>query len=384
MCPDQSGNGMKILHITLHYADGWGYQDNLLPLYQQRSGAMVTVVADNGHFPHSMTPQERQAILDQGDDYRDGQVRVRKIRTALTSRDSALACSGLGRVLREEEPDLIFHHGLHLPTLWVACRYARRHPRCVLLADSHADPFNASRHRLWRALYGRFLLRMLVRTAGRQVDLFYGVTPLRCDYLVSEYGIPADKVRLLPLAGDDRGLSIDAASARRSLGIPEDAFLVVSGGRMGPEKGTDRLVQAWERLRPSHPGLELLLFGSMEKSFPLPEGVRVLGWCDREKTLSILSAADVAVWPLFHTTLVEDAIVCGTPVIVKDSGNVSHYKEDGLGLFLETGSVDEIAGALERMIREAPSFCARVEACRKRYTYAALVAQLEKDCREFE
>ena len=80
----------------------------------------------------------------------------------------------------------------------------------------------------------------------------------------------------------------------------------------------------------------------------------------------------------------EDAIVCGTPVIVKDSGNVSHYKEDGLGLFLETGSVDEIAGALERMIREAPSFCARVEACRKRYTYAALVAQLEKDCREFE
>jgi glycosyltransferase involved in cell wall biosynthesis len=247
------------------------------------------------------------------------------------------------------------------------------------MADSHADPFNASKHRLWRALYGRFALRLLVRTAGRQVDRFYGVTPLRCQYLVSEYGVPADKVHLLPLAGDDRGMTIDGVSARRSFGITEDAFLVVSGGRMGPGKGTDRLAEAWRRLRPAHPGLELLLFGNLEEAFPLPEGVRTVGWCDRERTLSILSMADVAVWPLLHTTLVEDAVVCGTPLIVKDSRNVSHFKEEGFGFFLETGSVDEITSALERMIREAPSFRARLEAARKRYTYASLVNQLETD-----
>ena len=373
---------MKVVHITLHYLDGWGYQDNLLPLYQQRAGASVTVVTDNGHFPRSMSAQERQAILDKGDDYMDGPVRVRKIGTALTSRDSALLCFGLGRILKEEAPDMIFHHGLHLPTLLAACRYARRHPHCVLMADSHADPINASSHFLWRALYNRFALRMLVRTAGKQVDRFYGVTPLRCEYLVSEYSVPSEKVRLLPLAGDDRGLTVDAAEARRTFGIPENAFLVVTGGRMGTGKGTDRLVQAWQRLRPTYPGLELLLFGSMEDGFPLPDGVRTLGWCDREKTLSILSMADVAVWPLFHTTLVEDAIVCGTPIIVKDSGNVSHYKEDGFGLFLETASADEITAALERMIREAPSFRARVEERRNKYTYAGLVDRLENDYQE--
>ena len=373
---------MKVVHITLHYLDGWGYQDNLLPLYQQRAGTSVTVVADNGHFPPSMSAKERQAMLDKGADYMDGPVRVRKFATALTSRDSALLCSGLGRILKEEAPDLIFHHGLHLPTLWVACRYARRHPRCVLMADSHADPINASSHRLWRALYNRFALRMLVRAAGRQVDRFYGVTPLRCEYLVSEYGVPSEKVRLLPLAGDDRGLAVDAAEVRRSFGIPENAFLVVTGGRMGTGKGTDRLVQAWQRLRPSHPELELLLFGSMEDVFPLPDGVRTIGWCDREKTLSILSMADVAVWPLFHTTLVEDAIVCGTPIIVKDSGNVSHYKEEGLGLFLETASVDEITASLERMLHEESNFRARVKEGRNRYTYAGLVARLETDYQE--
>ena len=370
---------MKVVHITLHYLDGWGYQDNLLPLYQARAGHSVTVLADNRHFPHSMKLQEREAILKKGSDYMDGPVHVRKFRTALASRDSALLCSGLGRLLEEEAPDLIFHHGLHFPTLLIACRYARRHPRCVLMADSHSDPFNASSHFLWRALYGRFALRLLVRTAGRRVDRFYGVTPLRCQYLVSEYGVPADKVHLLPLAGDDRGMTIDGAVARHSIGIPDDAFLVVSGGRMGPGKGTDHLVEAWRRLRPVHPELELLLFGTFEEAFPLPEGVRTVGWCDRERTLSILSMADVAVWPLLHTTLVEDAVVCGTPLIVKDSGNVSHFKEEGFGLFLETGSVDEITSALERMIREAPSFHARVNAFREYYTYASLVTRLETD-----
>lgn len=373
---------MKVVHITLHYLDGWGYQDNLLPLYQQRAGLSVTVLADNGHFPPSMAIQERRLILEKGADYMDGPVHVRKFETALTSPDSALICSGLGPILKEEMPDLIFHHGLHLPTLLVACRHARKNPRCILMVDSHADPINASSHRLWRALYGRFALRLLVRTVGRRVDRFYGVTPLRCDYLVSEYCVPADKVRLLPLTGDDRGLAINAVSVRQSFGIPEDAFLVVTGGRMGPGKGTDRLIQAWQRLHPVFPGLELLLFGSMEEPFPLPEGVRIIGWCDREKTLSILSMADVAVWPFLHTTLVEDAIVCGTPVIVKDSGNVSHYKEEGFGLFLETASVDEITAALEHMILEAPSFRMRVEAGRTRYTYASLVKRLETDYQE--
>jgi hypothetical protein len=57
---------MRVVHITLHYLDGWGYQDNLLPLYQQRAGASVTVVTDNGHFPRSMSAQECQAIRGQG------------------------------------------------------------------------------------------------------------------------------------------------------------------------------------------------------------------------------------------------------------------------------------------------------------------------------
>ena len=40
---------MKIVHFCLSgpYNDNWGYQDNLLPLYQQKLGHDVTVIATN-------------------------------------------------------------------------------------------------------------------------------------------------------------------------------------------------------------------------------------------------------------------------------------------------------------------------------------------------
>ena len=45
-------------------------------------------------------------------------------------------------------------------------------------------------------------------------------------------------------------------------------------------------------------------------------------------------------------------------------------------------SADEITAALERMIREAPSFRTRVEERRNKYTYAGLVDRLETDYQE--
>ena len=376
--PGLSDDRMKILHITLHYVDGWGYQDNLLPQSQVAAGHEVVVATDSGHLPDGL----RASILAKGNRYRDGGVLVRRFRTGFCTRDSALTCCGLAAILEEEAPDLVFHHGLHLPTLIVASRYRKKHPASVLMVDSHADPFNASRIRLWRWFYARGVLRLLVKRAGKWVDRFYGVTPLRCSFLETEYRVPSDKIALLPLAGAP-GIFLDHtetdAQIRASFSIPETAFLMVSGGKMGRNKGTDRIVEAWRQLKLRHPEVELLLFGSLEKDFQVPEGVHLVGWCDLKKTYSILKVADVAVWPLLHTTLVEDSLSCGTPVIVKDSGNVAHYKAVGAGVFLERGDVAEIIRAVETILEEKDAFRDRLLAVKERYSYASVAKQIEAD-----
>lgn len=372
---------MKILHITLHYIDGWGYQDNLLPRYQRDAGHEVVVATDTGHLPDSV----RTSILAKGDRYVEDGILVRKFRTALCTRDSALASCGLAAILEEEAPDLVFHHGLHLATLPAASRYRKSHPGSVLMVDSHADPFNASRNRLWRALYARGVLRLLVKGPGKRVDRYYGVSPLRCSFLETEYRVPGDRIALLPLAGDTRVLGEireTDAQIRAAFGIPAKAFLLVSGGKMGPAKGTDRIIEAWRLLKRRHPEVELLLFGAPEAGFQIPEDVRFAGWCDRKETCSLLKAADAAVWPLLHTSLVEDALACGTPVIVKDSGNVSHYKAAGAGVFLETGDTGEIVSAVETLLQAGDAFRTRLQADRYRYSYASVAAQMEADCQQ--
>jgi len=369
---------MKILHITLHYIDGWGYQDNLLPQYQRAAGHEVVIVTDTGHLPEPV----RASILAKGDRYVEEGILVRKFRTSLCTRDSALTSCGLSAILEEEAPDLVFHHGLHLATLPVASRYRKSHPGSVLVVDSHADPFNASRNRLWRLLYARGVLRLLVKGPGKQVDRYYGVSPLRCSFLETEYRVPGDRIALLPLAGDPRILgeiTETDAQIRTVYGIPGEAFLLVSGGKMGPTKGTDRIIEAWRLLKRRHTEVELLLFGSLEAGFQIPEDVRFAGWCDRKKTCSILKVADVAVWPLLHTSLVEDALSCGTPVIVKDSGNVSHYKAAGAGVFLETGDTEEIVNAVETIMQADDAFRDRLHADRYRYSYESVAAQIEAD-----
>lgn len=35
------------------------------------------------------------------------------------------------------------------------------------------------------------------------VECFYGVTPLRCEFLSKMYKLPADRIRLLPMGVDD-------------------------------------------------------------------------------------------------------------------------------------------------------------------------------------
>jgi len=370
---------MKILHITLHYLDGWGYQDNLLPRYQSASGHEVVVATDKSHLPEII----REEVLAKGDRYRDNGVLVRKFVTHLCTSDSALLCTGLQRILEEEAPDLVFHHGMHLPTLSVAVRYRKRHPGSILMVDSHADPFNISRNGLWRSLYSKGVLRAWVRRKGGLVDVFYGVSPLRCGFLHSEYGVPSEKVSLLPLGWDSRFLQAvpeTPSEIRRTFGVPEKAFLLVSGGKMGISKGTDRLVEAWGRLRLRHPRVELLLFGSFEPGFVVPDGVHQVGWCDRRETFRILKMADAALWPLLHSTLVEDALACGTPVVLKSSGNVSHYQEDGLGVFMENGSVPEIVEAVEHLMERPDEVRSRIEAAKGKYSYERIAAIVDNDC----
>lgn len=376
---------MKIVHITHHYIDGWGYQDNLLPEYQCLQGDQVTVISDNDHLGYMQNQELANAISAKGKRYEINGVQIRKIKCYLNTSNTSLICSGLYSLLRQERPDLILHHGVDSSTLIVAAFYKRIHPETRLFVDNHADSINESQNRLWDLCYNKIWLSFIVKLLGNTVDRYFGVTPLRCDYLHEKFGIPVSRIGFLPIGCDTRrvdAIQLSKNELRAKYQIPQKAFVIISGGKMDATKGTLDLIQAINTLKGDFPQLHLILFGKADAAVQTAtQGssfVTRLGWCDRETTLSLLSLSDVACWPLLHTTLIEDAVACGIPLIIKSSGNVRHFEKEQNGLFLKYGNLDELTEGVKTMVHNYQLYAEKAQQARINYSYEAIAQSLKE------
>ena len=371
---------MKIVHVTHHYIDGWGYQDNLFPLYQKKAGDEVVVISDINHLPQ----KDRESILEKGNEYYDNSIKIIRIKCYANTVNTSLICRGLYRHLIKEKPDLIFHHGVDSSTLIVSTWYKIRHPKTVLFVDSHADFVNMTKNKLWHLLYEQIWLTCICKLIAPWVNKYYGVSAFRCKYLHQVFRIPKKKIDLLPLGGDtDKVETIKetATELRNKYKIPTDNFVISSGGKMDATKGTLDLIDAFHSIKQTFPNTSLVLFGNMDEEVKNEvakhDDIVVIGWCDRKQTLELLKLSDVAVWPLLHTSLIEDAVACATPIIVKESENVSHFAEEKNGIFLKRGDRTELEKALTD-IREM-NLSEEALSAQKKYSYRSIAEKVKTD-----
>ena len=104
-----------------------------------------------------------------------------------------------------------------------------------------------------------------------------------------------------------------------------------------------------------------------------------MGWCDRTTTLSILTMSDVACWPWLHTTLIEDSVACGTPLVVKMSDNVSHFAREEAGVFMRVGDKNELKKALVEVKSNHALYCNNALNARDKFSYSNLIKLLEQE-----
>ncbi len=162
--------------------------------------------------------------------------------------------------------------------------------------------------------------------------------------------------------------------ARRTLGLPDDAWIVALPGRLARWKGQDVLVRAL----PALPGAVAVLAGGAWRDDPAPtvalrqlaadlgvaDRVRLLGV--REDMENVLAAADVVVQPstgrepLGNAAL--EAAAAGRPVVASAHGGLPEVITDGkTGLLVPPGDPAALAAALRRL-HEDPELAARLGA----------------------
>lgn len=313
---------MRLVHIMLGgaYAEGMRYQDNLLPAAQSREGHTVSFIASCLAYEagqvRRVSPGETRL--------RDGvtlyRLPMRRVLCSERLGDKLRDARGLYELLCRLEPDWIMLHGPQTWSVFALGRYLDGHPGAHLVTDNHADAYNSAKNPLSRYILHRLLYRRCVREAARRSDHFYGVTAECMRFCTDNYGIPPEKLELLPLGEELVGEEAWRAARERrraELGLREDELLLLHAGKLTAEKRSETLLEAMERTASGK--LRLVVLGTVPdealKRRLLSAGqrdgrIRFLGWKSGEELREYLCAADLYVQPGTQSVTMQNAACC--------------------------------------------------------------------------
>ena len=181
---------------------------------------------------------------------------------------------------------------------------------------------------------------------------FYGTLPLRVDFFRDVYKIPAEKIELLILGIDNTEIDYSnrdgiSSNIREELGIKNDDFVVVTGGKIDSLKNIHLLMKAIKEI--DNPKIRLIVFGKVapemqneiNELLDSPQ-IHFVGWIPAAKSVDYFFASDIAFFPGTHSVLWEESVGLGVPGIFKRWKGIEHVDLNGNCLFLDTVDVTEI------------------------------------------
>jgi glycosyltransferase involved in cell wall biosynthesis len=236
------------------------------------------------------------------------------------------------RALRQDPPILAIHNGFPLPTPgWMNTEILERSSSKVIIVHSSPEALDfftrsaPSRTREW------------VGERLRRADALVFVTPQIRDSWSQVAGLKDIQMFVVPNTTREdealRVLAIDKQELRRSLDLPQDAFLVSCVGRVDVAKGDDVLVEALPAMLESVPHLYVVFVGSMTRyGEHLPSEIEAMGLSryvrfvgSRDDAYSFIRASDMLVHPSRaegQGLVVLEAMVLGTPILASDVGGI--------------------------------------------------------------
>ncbi|HJQ91924.1 MAG TPA: glycosyltransferase [Acidimicrobiia bacterium] len=153
-------------------------------------------------------------------------------------------------------------------------------------------------------------------------------------------------------------------SVLEEFGLPDDVFLVLSVGRVEPQKGHRYLIEAMSRLLPEHPQVRLVIAGRPGNASPLVESAIERHQLDsivhlagpRRDIHRLLAAADVFAFPSlfegFGNALIE-AMAVGLPVVTtREPPMTDLISDDSVGIGVDRADSEGLARAIERLVAD--------------------------------
>lgn len=349
---------MKIVHLCLSnfFIDNYSYQENMLTKYHAKMGHEVTVIASlvsfNKEGKFCLLPSPSVRMDDNG---------YKVIRLAyknpLIINRTLRRYENFYEILAVEKPDIIFTHCLSFADTTILVKYLKKHPNVRVYGDNHTDFINSARNFISMNVLHKIIWRYYARKIQPYLTKCYGVTPMRCRFLKEIYKINPGIVEFLPMGVDDEAIPVDRVgvreTVRKELGIPNDAFLIMTGGKIDKLKNTHVLLEAIMRI--NNPNLHLVICGVLAPEMEylkqqFNSNIHYLGWCNAQRVMDCMVASDLACFPGTHSTLWEQAVGVGLPAILKRWNEMTHMNVNDNCIFVNGEDVNELQSVIAQML----------------------------------
>lgn len=362
----------KIVHMCMTaFTDEMAYQENLLAKYHVKLGYKVTVITSTWRYNTNGKLEE----TDKCDYINQDMVHVRRL--ALKGKNDITRkfrkFENVYEVLCEESPDILFVHGCQYMDISVITQYIKNFRMNQVYVDNHADFSNSATNWLSKNVLHKIIWRHYAHMIEPYTRKFYGVLPARVDFLIDVYKLPKEKCEFLMLGADDElveNAKNNMKETRKKYRIDEKEFVIVTGGKINFGKRQVIFLQkAIQKLNKK--AVRLIIFGSIEEDMKSEIisncncNISYVGWLSSKETHDLIAVADLAVYPGGHSTLWEQTVGQGIPLLINFWGGVCEGEMRENAEYLYQSTEEEIYNKVGTIISNKDKYYQMANAAKK-------------------
>lgn len=275
------------------------------------------------------------------------------------SADNVKAFGQLKKVIENGGYDIVHCHTPNASVITrLVCRSYRKTRGLKVFYTAHGFHFYKGAPLLnWLVFYP------VEKMCSRYTDKL--ITINQEDYSLAQNKFHAKEVCYVPGVGIDlsrfENVQVDRAAKRHEIGVPEDAFLLLSVGELNENKNHQVIVKALAKL--NDPNVHYAIAGvgdkreyllDLAKELGVSEQLHLLGY--RKDIAELNHVADVFCFPSKREGLPVspiEAMACGLPVVASNIRGISDYCEDGVtGYTCKSEDAVQFSETIGRLLNE--------------------------------
>ena len=349
----------KVIHVITRFDKGGSAENTFLTVVGLDRGRYDVVLVKGRGIEPVADARKEAAVQSNLDEARKAGVRIMTVPALVRDVhpvEDLAAFVVLFRIFRRERPAIVHTHTSKAGILGRWAAWLARVP--VIVHTPHGHIFWSYFNRLTTALFvlaeritAAITDRIIVLTEQEKKDCLARRVAPDSKFVTIHSG-----VELAPFAA----ATVEQSSARKELGIPANAFVVGTAGRLTRVKGQKYLLAAAQKAVARHPDTYFVFLGDGElagdlrdqaASYGIAGNVRFVGW--REDVPRVMAAYDVFVLPSLNEGMgkvLVEAMAMGKPIIASAVGGIADLVIPGdNGILVPCADADAIAQGIELM-----------------------------------